>query len=69
MMIFIYPLLSYLFLDWHALLEKNNEAKVDLQKSLKFQWNTRPNDNWSFLLFFPLLICFYQLTDSFSECL
>ena len=23
-----------LFLDWHALLEKSDEAKVDLQKSL-----------------------------------
>ena len=33
MMIFIHPLLS-LFLDWHALLEKSDEAKVDLQKSL-----------------------------------
>ena len=32
-MIFILPLLS-LFLDWHALLEKSDEAKVDLQKSL-----------------------------------
>ena len=33
MMIFIHPLLS-LFLDWHALLEKSDEGKVDLQKSL-----------------------------------
>ena len=32
MMIFIHPLLS-LFLDWHALLEKSDEAKVDLQVS------------------------------------
>ena len=33
MMIFIHPLLS-LFLDWHALLEKSDEAKIDFQKSL-----------------------------------
>ena len=32
MMIFIHPLLS-LFLDWHALFEKSDEAKVDLQNS------------------------------------
>ena len=32
-MILIHPLLS-LFLDWHALIEKSDEAKVVLQKSL-----------------------------------
>ena len=31
MMIFIHPLLS-LFLDWHALLEKSDEAKIDFPK-------------------------------------
>ena len=33
MMIFIHPLLS-LFLDWHALIERSDEAKIDFQKSL-----------------------------------
>ena len=59
MMIFIHPLLS-LFLDWHALLEKSDEAKVDLQKSLvtmkymaKWQLNFLPV--FSFVnLFFPI---------------
>ena len=27
----------------------------------------RSNDNWIFLLFFPLLICLSQLTDNFSQ--
>ena len=33
MVIFLHPLLS-LFLGWHALLEKSDKAKVELQKFL-----------------------------------
>ena len=59
MMIFIHPLLS-LFLDWHALLEKSDEAKADLQKSLvtmKYmaKWQLNFLAVFSFVnLFFPI---------------
>ena len=59
MMIFNHPLLS-LFLDWHALLEKSDEAKVDLQKSLvtmKYmaKWQLNFLAVFSFVnLFFPI---------------
>ena len=59
MMIFIHPLLS-LLLDWHALLEKSDEAKVDLQKSLvpmKYtaQWQMKFLAVFSFVnLFLPI---------------
>ena len=58
-MIFIHPLLS-LFLDWHALLEKSDEAKIDFQKSLvtmKYmaKWQLNFLAVFSFVnLFFPI---------------
>ena len=67
MMIFIHPLLS-LFLDWHALLEKSDESKIDFQKSLvtmKYMAKWQLN----FLAVFSFVNLFSQLTDNFGQCL
>ena len=67
MMIFIHPLLS-LFLDWHALIERSDEAKIDFQKSLvtmKYMAKWQLN----FLAVFSFVNLFSQLTDNFSQCL
>ena len=67
MMIFIHPLLS-LFLDWHALIERSDEAKIDFQKSLvtmKYMAKWQLN----FLAVFSFVNLFSQLTDNFGQCL